>query len=584
MKYSLRPTTTEKSIAMGPFSDLLSTLLANRGIGSVKDAETFLLPDYDSHTHDPFLMRDMDKAVDRVYKAIKSNERVVLFSDYDADGIPGGVILHDLLKKIGYSNFENYIPHRHDEGFGLNSQAIEEFKNAGATLMITIDCGIADIAEVTYANASGIDVIVTDHHMPVLESDSSTQKLPPAYAILNPKVADCSYPEKMLCGSGVIFKFVQAFLKKYGEEFGVKEGWEKWLLDLVGIATLSDMVPLVGENRTFAFYGLQVLKKTRRPGLSRLFTKLKIKREHITEDDIGFTITPRINAASRMGEPSAAFNLLSTDDEVLAGVYAETLEHVNNERKGSVAALVKEVRKILSERDLDGSLASKKAIVLGNPTWRPSLLGLVANSLAEEYGKPAFLWGRDGEGVIKGSCRSGKLSGASVLSIMQKTPDSFLAYGGHGASGGFEVSETGIFTLAESLEKAALEVSVEDVPAPNNSENFADAYISLEDISWTLYKDIEKLAPFGMGNQKPLFLLKNARVHSVKSFGKEKNHTEITFQDMTGRLISAIQFFFSRESLPAHVKEGSFIDLAVHIEKSSFKNYPELRLRIVDIL
>src|SRR5581483_1794383 len=212
-----------------------------------------------------------------------------IFSDYDADGIDGAVALHDLFRKIGYKNFEVYIPHRHNEGYGLNTEAMEEFKEAGASLVITIDCGIGDIEEVEKATALGMDIIVTDHHVP-------HEKLPPAYAILNPKVAGCAYPEKMLCGSGVIFKFIQAFLKKYSGEFMVNPGWEKWLLDVVGIATLSDMVPLTGENRTFAYYGLKVLKKTPRPGLSRLFTKLRIKREHISEDDVGFTITPRINA------------------------------------------------------------------------------------------------------------------------------------------------------------------------------------------------------------------------------------------------------------------------------------------------
>lgn len=583
MKYALGAAAAEKPKEFSVFSDVTATLLLNRGIKTLEQAAAFLSPDYDAHTHDPFLMRDMDRAVERIYRAIKNDERVVIFSDYDADGIPGGVILHDAFKKLGFKNFENYIPHRHDEGFGLNSAAIAGFKESGAKLLITIDCGIADREEVAEAMSLGIDVIVTDHHFPTLVDGSSEQDLPAAYAILNPKVAGCAYPEKMLCGSGVIFKLVQALFKKHGEEFGIKPGWEKWLLDLVGIATLSDMVPLLGENRAFAVYGLKVLKKTSRPGLAQLFKKLRIKREHITEDDIGFSITPRINAASRMGEPAAAFDLLSTDDEALAGAYADALEHVNNERKGTVAALVKEVKKILSERNVE----EKKAIVIGNPSWRPALLGLVANSVAEEYGKPAFLWGRDGEGVIKGSCRSGRGSGASVLSIMQRTPASFIAYGGHSASGGFEVSDTGIHTLAESLESAALQVSVEsdpDLSGLSGGETAIDAHISLEDISWDLYRDVEKLAPYGVGNPKPLFLLRGAGVEAVKSFGKEGNHTEIAFRDLGGRKISAIQFFTPISSLPKHVVAGSSIDFVAHLEKSTFKNYPELRLRIVDIL
>lgn len=567
MKYILREAVAEKPPEFSMFSDTVSHLLLSRGVVTLKDALVFLDPNYDVHTHDPFLMRHMDRVVERVYRAIKNNEKIVAFSDYDADGIPGAVVFSDALQKIGYTNFEIYIPHRHDEGFGLNKEAIKGFKESGTKVMLTIDCGIADIDEVEFATDGGIDVIVTDHHMP-------HEKLPRAYAILNPKVSECGYPEKMLCGSGVIFKFVQAFFKKHGEEFGIKPGWEKWFLDMVGIATLSDMVPLTGENRTFAYYGLKVLKKTSRPGLSQLFSKLRVKREHLSEDDIGFTITPRINAASRMGEPIAAFNLLSTHDEALAGAYADALEGVNNERKGTVAALVKEIKKALAERDI----TDKKVIVIGNPSWRPSLLGLVANSLADEYNRPAFLWGRDGEGVIKGSCRSG--GNASVLSIMQKRPEAFLAYGGHSASGGFEVSNEKIHMLAEELEQAAHELGHEST----EKQEYFDAEIFLDDVSWNLYKEVEKLAPYGTGNPKPLFLIRNAYIDAVKSFGKEKNHTEIGFVDGNNRKISAIQFFAPVSALPSHAKPQSRIDMVAYLEKSTFKNYPELRLRIVDIL
>ncbi|MEN9621798.1 MAG: single-stranded-DNA-specific exonuclease, single-stranded-DNA-specific exonuclease [Candidatus Parcubacteria bacterium] len=567
MKYSLRDSGLTRPAEFSAFSDTVSSLLLGRGVGTLKGAQDFLLPDYDLHTHNPFLMKDMDKVVERVHEAIKNNEFVTIFTDYDADGIPGGVILYDALRKLGYKNFEVYIPHRHDEGFGLSKQAIDKAKAKGAKLLITIDCGIADAEEVAYAQSLGIDVIVTDHHMP-------HEVLPPAYAILNPKVEGCMYPEKMLCGSGVIFKFVQAFYKKYGAEFNVKPGWEKWFLDMVGIATLSDMVPLTGENRVFAVYGLKVLKKTSRPGLSQLFLKLRVNREHLSEDDIGFTITPRINAASRIGEPLAAFNLLSTDDEALAGVYADTLEGVNNERKGTVASLVKEIRKVLAERDI----SDKKAIVLGNPSWRPALLGLVANTLAEEYNRPAFLWGRDGEGIIKGSCRSGGTM--SVLSIMQKTPESFLAFGGHSASGGFEVANESIHALAESLEKAAHDLGGEI----EERTGIVDAHIGLDEVSWNLYKDVEKLAPFGTGNPKPLFLIKGAYIDSIKAFGKEKNHTEIAFIDKNNRKISAIQFFSAPDSLPVHATAKSKVDIVAHLEKSTFKNYPELRLRIVEVL
>ncbi|HEY9480869.1 MAG TPA: single-stranded-DNA-specific exonuclease RecJ [Candidatus Paceibacterota bacterium] len=568
MRYALRPVPLPKPAEFSAYSDALSTLLLNRGIATPAAAQAFLSPDYGLHVHDPYLMRDMDKAVARVYRAVKKGEKVIVFSDYDADGMPAGVVVHDLFRKIGFNNFENYIPHRHNEGFGLSMKAVESFAEKGAGLLITIDCGISNVTEVTRANSLGIDVIIMDHHLPHAE-------LPAACAILNPKVSDCAYPEKMLCGAGVAYKFAQAFVKAHGAEFNVPTGWEKWLLDMVGIATLSDMVPLVGENRALAHYGLAVLRKTRRPGLSRLFTKLRVSREHLSEDDIGFTITPRLNAASRMGEPEHAFRLLSTDDEALAGAYADALEHVNNERKGTVAGLVKEIKKMLSERDI----TSKSVIVIGNPLWRPSLLGLVANTLSDEYGKPAFLWGRDGQGVIKGSCRNA--GDLSVVAIMEGAKESFSEYGGHTASGGFAVLPDAIHSLEEKL-CAACDV-LSTGPASTVQEELLDAEISLGDVGWELYKDVERLAPYGTGNPKPLFLVRKAYIDSVKSFGKEKNHTEIIVRDDNFRKLSAIMFFTPTTDLPKHVSPGRTADFVVHLEKSTFKNYPELRLRVVAI-
>jgi len=564
MKYRVRDIPTEKPTG---FSDLVANLLGSRGIKNDSEAQAFISPDYETHTHDPFLMKDMDKVVERIYKAVKGDEKTIIFSDYDADGIPGGVVLHDLFKKIGYTNFENYIPHRHDEGFGLNEKAIAGFAEKKINLLITIDCGIADIDKVAIAESLGMDVIVTDHHLP-------HGKLPPAYAILNPKQEGCMYPEKMLCGSGVIFKCVQAFVKRYGKEFDIVLGWEKWLLDMVGIATLSDMVPLTGENRVFAYYGLKVLRKTRRPGLVALYNKLRIKSQNIVEDDIGFSITPRINAASRMGRPEDAFKLLATDSESEAGLLAETLEHVNNERKGTVASLVKEIRKIMSERDF----SDKHVIVIGNPSWRPALLGLAANSFAGEYNKPVFLWGRDGEGYIKGSCRSG--GGVSVFALMENAHETFSDFGGHGASGGFSVAEEAVHHLEDALNEAYVKaghISIE-------TEDIADADITLERVTWETYRDIEALAPYGTGNEKPLFVFRDSLISEIKVFGKEKNHTEILFSDSSGRKLSAIQFFVTPESFGDKAMAGKKVDFVGHMEKSNFKRYPELRLRIVDIL
>lgn len=538
---------------------LVEHLLFHRGYKTEIEKKDFLSPDYDRHQHSPSLLKDMDKAVERILIAVKENQKTVIYSDYDTDGIPGAVLFHDFFKKIGYDNFFNYIPHRHDEGFGVHIDAINEFKKQGVDLVVTIDCGIADVASITHAQNIGIDVIITDHHMP-------GDIVPPAYAIVNPKQNECSYPEKMLCGSGVAFKLIQGLIAT--KKFPINEGWEKWLLDMVGIATLSDMVPLTGENRVFAKYGLMVLRKSPRVGLKLLLKKAKTDQRYLTEDDIGFTIGPRINAASRMGVPMDAFKMLSATDLDEAHAVVEHLDKINNERKGIVAAMVKEAKKIIQGRYTD---AVPKVIVLGNPEWKPSLLGLVANTLAEEFVKPVFIWGRDGDGVIKGSCRSDGVT--DLVLLMKKAPDTtFLQFGGHAFSGGFSVDTKNIHRLEE-----VLNIAQEHVAAVEK-EYFVDAEWSLDRVNKYTYNDIEKISPFGMGNEKPIFMFRNVLPIEIKMFGKEKNHMELILPHR----ISAISFF----STPADwgLEKNTTCDIVAHIEKSMFRNRPEVRLRIVDII
>ncbi|MEK7463799.1 MAG: single-stranded-DNA-specific exonuclease RecJ [Patescibacteria group bacterium] len=552
--------------------DFIDNLLFHRGIKTAEEKMAFLNPDYDKHVYDPFLLKDAEKAAKRIIKAIENDEKIVVYSDYDADGIPAGVIFHDFFKKIGFKNFTNYIPHRHDEGFGLNDDAVSQFVDDKVKLLITLDCGIADIAAVKLAKKGGIDVIITDHHEP-------HEKLPPAFAIVDHKQKDCEYPEKILCGSGVGYKLIQAILKS--NRFGLKEGYEKWLLDMVGLATLSDMVPLTGENRALAHFGMRVLKMSPRKGLMRLLGHLKIPQKHLTEDDISFMITPRINAASRMGVPMDAFRLLATDDDHEAHEYVQHLDKINNERKGTVAALVKEVKKIIAERHADNP---RNVIVAGNPGWRPSLLGLVANNLAEEYGKPAFLWGRDGDGVIKGSCRSGET--VSVVDLMHKAPvGTFLQYGGHFASGGFAVSNEAIHHLDDHLNSAFDLLAKEDKVI---DPDFIDMELLLDDVNWNSYGSVEKLAPFGVGNKKPTFLFKDIKIVGIKEFGKEKNHLELNFKKENGQSVNAMGFFMTADLFKNKkgetIKPTDSIDLIATMEKSIFRGKTELRLRIVDIL
>jgi single-stranded-DNA-specific exonuclease len=544
------------------FPDIFNTLLEQRGLTEA-NKEDFLNPTYQK-LEDPMLLPNMEKARDRVIKAMQKGEHIVVFSDYDADGIPGAVVLSDFFKRAKYDNVSFYIPHRHDEGFGLNIEGINECAKRGATLMITVDCGVADSKEVAHANKKKIDVIITDHHEP-------NKTLPKAFAIVNPKLKESKYPFKEICGAAVAYKLVQAIIKK--ENFGIKEGMEKWSLDMVGIATLSDMVPLVGENRILAKFGLDVLRKSPRPGLASLFKKLNMDQSHLSEDDIAFMITPRINAASRMGVPMDAFNLLATTDMHEAVKLAAHLETINSERKGIVASLVKDAKKHVEARE-----GINKVIVVGNPEWRPALMGLVANSLVEVYERPVFVWGRDGDGILKGSCRS--YNGYDLFALMNVVPDMFIEFGGHAGAGGFSVTLENISLLEEKL-SLALETFMNTKQDKKEDENIL---IELHEVGEELWKIISTLAPFGMGNPKPMFRLANAEIKSAKNFGKTGNHLEIIFSSPQNRSIKAISFFNTIESTKTSLSPASKVSLTAHLEKSYFRNRPEVRLRIVDIL
>ena len=549
--------------ALAAYDPVVQQLLHNRGLSTAAEAHTWLTPAYEEALHDPALMHDMDKAVARLQQALTTQEQIVIFSDYDCDGIPGAVVLHDFLQAVDCDHFSNYIPHRHFEGFGLSVSAVEKLADAGAQLIVTIDCGTADHAAVARANELGVDVIITDHHQP-------KETLPAAVAVVNPVVGD-TYPFPHLCGAGVVFKVVQALLAT--DQYEIAPGREKWWLDMVGVATVADMVSLTGENRTLAHYGLQVLRKSRRPGLQQLLRKQRASQAHLTEDDIGFTIGPRINAASRMGAPLEAFTLLTTTDEVVAGQQVAVLEKLNNERKGQVAAMTRAAHTKLENLERIPSV-----LVIGDPEWRPSLVGLVANKLAEEHQVPAFVWGRDGNGVLKGSCRSD--GNASVITLMESTPESFSEFGGHHFSGGFSVADDAIHTLGETLaqahktlgKKAAI---VEPIQI--------DTTISLDALSSAQIKAILALGPFGVDNPKPLFQLVACVPTEVHVFGKTKEHTKLTF-DTSGVIREAIAFFALPETFTKTPIAGEECTLYAHVEQSFFMGRLQNRLRIVDIV
>ncbi|MDD5720877.1 MAG: DHHA1 domain-containing protein [Candidatus Pacebacteria bacterium] len=597
---------------MQKYSELLRTLLEKRGVADAEQAEIFLNPSYERDFYDPFLMRDMEKACVRLYEAIENKEKIIIYADYDCDGIPGAVIFNDLFKLVGYENYEIYIPLRNSEGYGLNLVAIKQFSENGVKLLITVDLGITAVAEVAQAEADGIDVIIIDHHLPkqkiqpiknspafalgvektgdprLLNFLQSEFLLPRAYAILNPKVDE--YPEKMLCGAGVVFKFMQGFIHKYGKEnenFGIKNGQEKWMLDMAGLATLSDMVPLTGENRAIAYFGMKVLKKSARPGLQKLLAKMKIEQGYLSVDDIGFMVTPRLNAASRMDDPMRAYEILSTRDEAKAGLLSDHLSKINDERKNIVKNIMRDVNKHIDKKFENG--IETDVIVIGNPEWKVGVLGLVAGKISDKYKKSVFVWAKDENNCIKGSCRSD--GSVSVVELMSENSESFVDFGGHELAGGFTVCDDKIHFLEE-----ALSVSFKKITTPLRSEsehpslikegkNIKDMKLSLSDVNMKNWKELEKLAPFGIGNPKPVFLFPDIKIEKIKKFGKNGSgeHLEIVFSDLSGKA-TAISFFSDYDSFDIPIAENKTVNLLATFDLSRFRGRVELRLRVENIL
>ncbi len=549
---------------MHPLTD---QLLRNRGIIDPEEQQRFLVPDYGRDVRDPFGILGMDKAVSRILDAMRGGEEIVIFGDYDCDGIPGSVILHDLFTKIGYANFRNYIPHRHNEGYGLSVAAIERFIEEGVGLVITVDCGITDVAAITKAKEAGLDVIITDHHLP-------GPVLPPAFAVLNSKQEGDTYHDNMLCGAGVAFKLAQGILARGGFD-DIPTGWEKWLLDMAGVATIADMVPLTKENRALAYFGLKVLRRSGRPGLRALLSTAKVDQRFITEEDVGFTIAPRINAASRMAEPIAAFHMLATEDEAKAIDHARALEKLNDSRKLATKAMAKEAHAQIGERK-----KLPEVLVVGKQGWAVGVAGIVAAQLVEHYQRPVFVWCGDGDS-IKGSCRSDGT--ISVVELMHAVTDEvFVARGGHANAGGFSVNPAHIDELEDALNRAYK--TIEKHILPENLYEL-DGQLQLSEVSRDTFAAIAALAPFGEGNPRPIFAFRGVRVADVQMFGKTKEHLKVTLIDESGSMSEAIAWYKHQKSYPhVSIEKGMNITMIAHIEESRFLGKVQLRLRIVDVL
>lgn len=565
------------SFSLDQLHPLTKALLNKRGILE-EEIEDFLNPSYEKHIGDPFSIHGVPQAVDRIITAIRNGEKIAIYSDYDCDGIPGGVLLREFFDGIGYP-VEIYVPHRHNEGYGIHIHAIDKLKEKEVTLVITVDSGITNIEEVAYAKEKGVDFIVTDHHLPIHE-EGNGQIVPDAIAVINSKQDVCTYHDKMLCGCAVAWKLACAVLarlrtEKVNEHVNktvdtLPEGWEKWMLDLVGISTIADMVPLRKENRALAHFGLKVLRKTKRPGLLHIFNEQRMKPTHLTEDDIAFTIAPRVNAASRMGDPIQAHHMLYERNPFRAESYARDLELLNTERKAGV-------KDIISTLSFDHDVYKNDVIVVGDPSWGPGILGLIAQTIIDETGKPTFVWGQgENKEEAKGSCRS--LGDVHVVELMARVGhDVFTHWGGHEGAGGFSVSMEKVEKLSDALNAAINHVEKKNIGEQTIS---IDHELTFDDVNEVTWKAVEPLAPFGEENPKPVFSFGNATPTSVRRFGKKNEHLEIVYPNKNGG-VKAVKFFVPKET-EERVKSKHI--LLAHLEKSYFGFKPELRLRIVDIV
>lgn len=536
-------------------------LLINRGIKEFEVSD-FLIPDYNK-LYDPFVFNDMNIAVDRVYKALKNNEKIYIYGDYDADGVCSSALLFSFLKRLG-GDVYCYIPDRKSEGNGININAVNYIKSCGANLIISVDTGIVAFDEVDLINNLGMDIIITDHHDPI------ANKLPNAITVINPKREDSDYSFNDLAGVGVTFKFCSAIALQ-NENKDDLLNFLKWNLDLVAIATIADMVTLVNENRIIVNYGMIVLNKTKNIGLQELL-KVCFNGEvpnEISVSDVGFKIGPRINAAGRMDHAEVAFKLLITNDRIEAKKIALELDLKNTERQNIVSNSVKN---FIKTNNINSN--NDKLIIAHHDSWPVGIIGLIATKIRDYYNLPAFAMTTENNCIV-GSGRS--LNGFHITSAMQENPDLFIKYGGHELACGCSVSFDKYNEFSKRMKEYANNL-LQDVVFVNDL--LIDMVIDFSNITFEFYEDLLKLQPYGKGNEEPVFLTKDVEVSSFSVFGKNSEHYKMNLKQ--GDSVFSCFVFGGAEELFSKFKVGDRIDVVYKIELNEWNGRKELRLNFID--
>lgn len=534
---------------------LLATILNNRGIVTEEKIRLFLNPTRNDF-HNPFLIKDMEKAVNRIIKAIENKERITIYGDYDVDGITSITVLKSFLQERGLE-IAQYIPNRLTEGYGLNIEAVEKIKNRGCDLMITVDCGISAIKEIDYANQLGIETIVTDHHEP-------GQELPKAMAVIDNKRKDSTYPFRELAGVGVVFKVIQAISMK----LGLKEEEYLKYLDIVCIGTISDIVPLVDENRVIAKLGLLLIKQTRNIGLRAIINMSGYKE--IDSNSISFGIAPRINACGRMGKAEDALELFLSKNINEVCQLAQKLNEYNKERQETEKAIYENAVEAIERENLQ----KNSAIIVGGHNWHHGVIGIVSSKITEMYFKPSILLSFEDDGIGTGSGRS--IPGFDLHEALSKCNNSIEKFGGHSMAIGITIKKDKFEDFKRQFEQIAEEADINDIIPIIK----IDAKINFENINKEMVDSLKELEPYGEGNKMPIFAFKNLKIDSIRSLSDGK-HLKLTLKE-GNTVINAIGFNMGH--FINEYRIGDKVDVAGVLEINHFNGVESVQINLKDIM
>ncbi|QJU08963.1 single-stranded-DNA-specific exonuclease RecJ [Candidatus Saccharibacteria bacterium oral taxon 488] len=501
---------------------LFEQILTARGLTTRAARQAFLQPDYMAVKHDPFLLPDMKKAVARLKQAREQGEKIVIYGDYDIDGLSATALLLDAFGKFGFEDVDAFIPNRFVEGYGMTMGAVDKVRDMGADLIVTVDTGSLCHVEIAYATSLGIDTVVTDHH-------NVAETPPPSIAAVNPKFSGHTYPFRDLCGAGVAFKLVQALQTELD---GLPDGYEKWLLDLVALGTVCDIVTLADENRANVYWGLEVLKKQQRPGLKALMAVAGIEPEQVNARHLGFGLGPRMNAAGRLETAQYALDMLTARDGLAALEASEKLEELNVKRRGIQDAIFEEAC-VQAEQ-----LADDRVLVVSSDGWNHGVIGIVASKLVEKYKKPVFIIGERGEEAT-GSARSfGDFSAADAV---RAADDIIIKGGGHGAAAGVTLETERINDFRRRVNEFYDSLQL------TNQERYllprADVEIDdFSEINEELVANLAKMEPFGNGNPEPVLKITRASVLSMRRMGADGQHVKLALRDKNGKVLQMLAF------------------------------------------